>query len=196
MKSATKYVSLCLLALGLAVSATAETTYTIDLAHSDVAFKVRHLISNVPGRFAEFDGTITADWQNLDASSVQFVIQAASIDTRNEDRDKHLRSADFFDVEKYPEITFVSDRISKTGADSYSVTGKLSMHGVTKEVTLPVKFLGEMTDPWGNVKGGFEIATTLDRTDFGIVWNKALETGGLLLGEEIEIEINLEVTKK
>jgi polyisoprenoid-binding protein YceI len=190
------YVVTAFLILGLAGSAAAATTYAIDRAHSDVAFKVRHLISNVPGTFGEFDGTITADWDNLDASSVQFVIKAASIDTRNEDRDKHLRSADFFDVEKYPEITFVSDRITKSGANSYAVTGTLTMHGVTKEVTLPVTYLGEMTDPWGNVKAGFEIATTLDRRDFGIVWNKALETGGLLLGEEVEIEINLEVAKK
>jgi polyisoprenoid-binding protein YceI len=191
-----QHIVLCLLIVGLAGSAAAATTYTIDAAHSDVAFKVRHLIANVPGRFGDFDGTITADWQNLDDSSVKFIIKAASIDTRNEDRDKHLRSADFFDVEKYPEITFVSDRITKAGDNSYSVTGKLTMHGVTKEVTLPVKYLGEMADPWGNVKAGFQIVTTLDRTDYGIVWNKALETGGLLLGEEIEVEINLEVAKK
>ncbi len=190
------YVIVAALILGLAGTAGAATTYTIDAAHSDVAFKVRHLIAKVPGRFAEFDGTITADWDDLDASSVKFVIKAASIDTRNEDRDKHLRSADFFDVEKYPEITFVSERITKAGDNSYSVSGKLTMHGVTREVTLPVTYLGEMADPWGNVKAGFQIVTSLDRTDYGIVWNKALETGGLLLGEEIDVEINLEVARE
>ena len=187
---------ICVLILGMTGAASAATTYTIDPAHSDVSFKIRHLIATVPGRFAEFDGTIIADWQKLNASSVSFVIKSASIDTRNEDRDKHLRSADFFDVEKFPEITFSSDRITKTGDDTYAVTGKLTMHGVTKEVTLPVKYLGEMTDPWGNVKAGFQIETTLDRTDYGIVWNKALETGGVLLGEDVEIEINLEVAKQ
>lgn len=186
----------CLLVFGMAGAAAAATTYTIDPAHSDVSFKIRHLIANVAGQFAEFDGTISADWDNLEASSVRFAIKAASIDTRNEDRDKHLRSADFFDVEKHPEITFVSDRITKAGDNSYSVTGKLTMHGVTKEVTLPVTYLGEMTDPWGNVKAGFALSTTLDRTAYGIVWNKALETGGFLLGEDVEIEINLEVAKE
>jgi polyisoprenoid-binding protein YceI len=176
--------------------ASAADTYTIDAVHSDVSFKVRHLVSKTAGRFASFDGTITADFSNLAASSVEFTIEAASIDTRNEDRDRHLRSADFFDVENYPNITFKSDKITRTGNTSFAVTGPLSMHGVTKEITLPVTYLGEVQDPWGNVKAGFETSTTLNRKDFGIVWNKALDTGGVLLGDEVEITINLEVAKQ
>jgi len=172
------------------------TTYSIDQAHSDVSFKVRHLVSKVSGQFIEFDGAITADFNNLDSSSVVFTIESASIDTKNEDRDKHLRSADFFDVEKFPEITFVSSKITKSGDQKYAVTGTLTMHGVAKTVTLPVTFLGEVVDPWGNTKAGFEIETSIDRKDYGIVWNKALDAGGMILGDEIEIEINLEAQAK
>ncbi|HSN56413.1 MAG TPA: YceI family protein, partial [Candidatus Sulfomarinibacteraceae bacterium] len=124
-----------------------------------------------------------------------FTIQAASIDTRNADRDKHLRSADFFDVENHPLITFTSSKITRTGDNEFAVTGTLMMHGVSKTVTLPVTFLGEAKDPWGNTKAGFEIETTLDRKDYGIIWNKALDAGGLLLGDEVEVEISLQTTK-
>jgi polyisoprenoid-binding protein YceI len=179
----------------LAASAAANT-YTIDPAHSDVSFKIRHLVSRTAGRFADFSGTITADFQNLDASSVEFTIVAASIDTRSEDRDKHLRSPDFFDTEKFKEITFTSHKITRAGEDSYAVTGNLTMHGVTREITLPVKYLGEVKDPWGNLKAGFELAVTLDRKDFGISWNKALDAGGLILGDDVEISISLEVAKQ
>lgn len=167
-------------------------TYTIDQAHSNVSFKVRHLVSKTAGQFNDFNGTIVADFANLDASSVAFTIQAASIDTANEDRDKHLRSEDFFDVETYPEITFVSRKITKSGDDTFAVTGTLTMHGVAKTVTLPVTFLGEGPSPWGGRVAGWEIQTTLDRKDYGIVWNKALDTGGMILGDEVEITINLE----
>ncbi|MEX1311569.1 MAG: YceI family protein [Candidatus Sulfomarinibacteraceae bacterium] len=167
-------------------------TYTIDQAHSNVSFKVRHLVSKTSGQFNDFDGAIVADFANLDASSVAFTIQAASIDTANEDRDKHLRSEDFFDVETYPEITFVSRKITKSGDNTFAVTGTLTMHGVAKTVTLPVTFLGEGPSPWGGRVAGWEIQTTLDRKDYGIVWNKALDAGGMILGDEVEITINLE----
>lgn len=182
--------------VGLVGAASATDTWTMDKAHSDVTFRVKHLMSKVTGSFVDFDGTITTDFGNLAASSVSFTIQATSIDTKNADRDKHLRSADFFDVEKYPTISFTSSKITKTGEGSFDVTGTLTMHGVSKEITLPVTFLGAAQDPWGNTKAGFEADTTLSRTDFGIVWNKALETGGLLLGDEVEVTINLEVAKK
>ncbi len=133
----------------------AAGTYTIDSAHSDVSFKVRHLISKTSGQFTDFDGTIVADFENLDASSVIFTIKTASIDTKNEDRDNHLRSGDFFDAETYPEITFTSSKITKSGANSYAVTGTLTMHGVSKTVTLPVIFLGEMARPAGRHRGRF-----------------------------------------
>lgn len=174
----------------------AAGTYTIDQVHSDVSFKVRHLVSKTSGQFTDFDGTIVADFENLDASSVAFNIKAASIDTKNEDRDKHLRSGDFFDVATYPEITFTSSKITKSGPQSFAVTGTLTMHGVSKTVTLPVTFLGEVKDPWGNTKAGFEIETKIDRKDYGIIWNKALDAGGMILGDEVEITINLETQKK
>jgi len=176
--------------------AASAAEYTVDPTHSEVIFEVRHLMSEVSGQFTEFSGVISTDFDTLDESSVTFTIQAASIDTRNADRDKHLRSEDFFDVAKHPEITFSSTKIARTGDNEFAVTGMLTMHGVSKAVTLPVTFLGEMQDPWGNTKAGFEIETTLDRKDYGIVWNKALDAGGLLLGDEVEIEINLQATKK
>jgi polyisoprenoid-binding protein YceI len=174
---------------------TAQEIYTIDPNHSNVAFKVRHLVSKVGGEFTEFDGTITADFSNLDVSGVQFSIQAASLDTRNEDRDNHLRSADFFDVEKYPEITFTSTKVTKIDNDSYAVAGILSMHGVSKSITLTVDYLGEMT-AMGGTRAGYELSTTLDRKDFGVSWNRALDTGGFILGDEVGVNINLEVVKQ
>ncbi|HSL16698.1 MAG TPA: YceI family protein [Methylomirabilota bacterium] len=188
---------IALLAAFVAVAGAAGAAeYAIDKAHSEVTFEIRHLMSEVSGQFGEFDGAIVADFDNLDASKVAFTIQAASIDTRNADRDKHLRSADFFDVENHPLITFTGSKITKTGDNEFAVTGTLTMHGVSKTVTLPVTFLGEAKDPWGNTKAGFEIETTLDRKDYGIVWNKALDAGGLLLGDEVEVEISLQTTKK
>ena len=189
-------VAMLALLVGLAGAASAADTWTVDKAHSTVTFKIKHMMSKVTGRFTDFDATITTDFANLGASGVTFTIQAASIDTGTPDRDKHLRSADFFDVEKFPAITFTSSKITKTGDNTFAVTGTFTMHGVAKEITLPVTFLGAAQDPWGNTKAGFEIATTLSRTDYGIVWNKALETGGFLLGDEVQVTINLEVGKK
>lgn len=173
----------------------AQGTYGIDTAHSSVGFKVRHLVSKVSGGFNEFDGTIVADFGDMDASSVEFTIQSSSIDTKNEKRDGHLRSADFFDAEKYPEIVFKSSKITKIDGDSYAVTGTLTMHGVSKEVTLSVDFLGEMK-AMGGTRAGYELTTTLNRKDFGVSWNRALDAGGYVLGDDVEININLEVIKQ
>ena len=191
-----KIVPALSLAVMMAAGFAGATTYSIDQTHSDVSFKVRHLVSKVSGQFTEFDGAITANFDDLDASSVVFNIKSASIDTKNEDRDKHLRSADFFDVEEFSEIKFTSSKITRSGDQKYAVTGTLTMHGVAKTVTLSVTFLGEAEDPWGNTKAGFEIETSIDRKDFGISWNKALDAGGMILGDEIEIEINLEAKKE
>ena len=180
--------------LGLG-SASAQGLYTIDTVHSNVNFKVRHLISKTGGEFNTFNGAIVADFENLDNSSVEFVIDAASIDTRNEDRDKHLRSPDFFDVEKYPEITFKSTKITKIDNDTYAVTGTLTMHGVSKEITLDVDYLGEMA-AMGGIRAGYQLGTTLNRKDFDIVWNRTLDNGGLVLGDDVEIAIDLEVVKQ
>jgi polyisoprenoid-binding protein YceI len=183
--------------LAAALPAFAEAvTYTVDKAHSEAIFQVRHLVSKVSGEFKEFDGTIKMDAANPAASSVTFTIDAASISTDVADRDKHLRSEDFFSVEKYPQITFVSTKIEPKGGDQYAVTGQLTMRGVTKEITLPVTFLGEVKDPWGNTKAGFETAITLNRKDYGINWNKALDQGGVLVGDDVQINVNLEVLKQ
>jgi polyisoprenoid-binding protein YceI len=167
-------------------------TYSIDPAHSEVSFTIRHLVSNVRGRFNDFSGKINMDPKNLPASSVDFHIKATSIDTAVAKRDTHLRSDDFFDVEKYPEISFKSESIKATGKDQYAVTGTLTLHGVSKKVTLPVSFLGQAKDPSGATRAGFETATTLNRKDYGIVWNKVLDGGGVMLGDEVKIDINLE----
>ncbi len=174
----------------------AADTYSVDKTHSDLSFQIRHLVGKVRGSFGDFSGTITADPAKPEASSVEFTIKAQSINTANDDRDKHLRSADFFEVEKFPEISFKSTKIKALGKDRYEVTGDFSMHGVTKTLALPVAFLGSGKDPWGNERAGFETTTTLNRKDFGIVWNKALDAGGVVLGDEVSISITLEATKK
>jgi len=190
----TAILTALVLVLGFGTVA-AQGTYDIDTVHSNIGFKVRHLVSKVSGEFTEFDGTIVADFGNLDASSVEFTIRASSIDTRNEERDGHLRSVDFFDVEKYPEITFKSSKITKIDGDSYAVVGALTMHGVSREITLTVDFLGEMT-AMGGTRAGYELTTTLNRKDFEISWNRALDAGGFVLGDDVEISINLELIKQ
>ncbi|MEM7051438.1 MAG: YceI family protein [Acidobacteriota bacterium] len=186
-------IAVSLLAIGTTLPASAEvSTHTIDASHSEVGFEVRHLLSKARGRFDDFSGTIVVNQKEPSASSVEFTILAGSIDTNNEDRDQHLRSDDFFAVEEHPEIHFVSKRVQKVSDGQYRVTGTLSMRGVSKDITLPVEFLGTIDDPWGNTKGGFRTETVIDRKDFGIVWNKALDQGGAILGDEVEIEIELE----
>jgi polyisoprenoid-binding protein YceI len=171
-------------------------TWTVDPSHSEVSFQIRHMVSQVRGSFNDFTGTVNMDAKNPANSSVEFHIKAASIDTNNADRDKHLRTADFFDVEKYPEITFKSDSVKPAGKNKYNVTGTLTMHGISKKVTLPVTFLGEGKDPWGGTRAGFETSTTLDRKAYGIVWNKAIDNGGVLLGDDVKVDINLETKKE
>jgi len=170
--------------------------YTIDRGHSEAAFQVRHLVTKVRGRFKEFSGTIRLDRTHPDRSSVEFSIDIASIDTAVPDRDAHLKSPDFFDVAKFPLLTFASSRIVPTGGDRYEVKGTLTMRGVRKEITLPVSFLGFARDPWGNEKAGFELETKLNRKDFGMVWNAALDTGGVILGDEVTVSINLETLRE
>ena len=170
---------------------TATRTYKIDKAHSEAIFQVRHLVTKVRGRFTDFEGAIEYNDANPEASTVNFSAKTASIDTAEADRDKHLRSADFFDVEKFPELTFRSKRISKRG-DGYDVTGDLTIHGVTKEVTLPVALMGKAKDPWGGDRLGFEVETTLNRKDYGLAFNIALETGGFLVGDEVKVSIDIQ----
>src|SRR5258706_1402922 len=186
-----KLFAVAVLATLAALPLSAET-FSIDPAHSEVGFTIRHLVSNVRGRFDDFSGKINLDSKTLTASSVAFHIKATSIDTSVPDRDKHLRSGDFFDVEKFPEITFKSESIKATSKDKYDVTGTLTLHGVSKRVTLPVSYLGQVKDPWGGTRAGFETVTTLNRKDYGIVWNKALDNGGVMLGDDVKVDINLE----
>jgi polyisoprenoid-binding protein YceI len=174
----------------------AETVnYKIDPSHSAVTFKVKHLvISTVPGKFNEFEGGFKFDEKTGAVEDVNFKIKAASIDTSEPKRDEHLRSKDFFEVDKYPTIEFKSTKIEKSGKKPTRVHGDLTMHGVTKNIPLKVKYNGTIKDPWGNQKLGFEATTTLNREDFGLKWNKALETGGVVVGKEVEITILAEAT--
>jgi polyisoprenoid-binding protein YceI len=190
-----KLPSAALAALLLASPALADT-WVVDKNHSEAGFQIRHLMSRVRGHFNDFAGTVVADPARPEASSVEFTIKTATIDTGNEGRDKDLRSANFFEVDKYPEITFKSTRFKATDKDKYDVTGTLTMHGVSKEITVPVVFLGFGKDPWGNERAGFSLDTVLNRKDYGITWNKALDNGGALLGDEVVISINLESVKK
>jgi polyisoprenoid-binding protein YceI len=173
----------------------AADTYTVDKNHSDVSFQVRHWTSKVRGRFTDFSGTIEADTAKPEASSVVFTIKSSSIDTNNADRDNHLRSADFFDAAKNPEITFKSSKIVPAGKDKFDVTGTLTLRGVSKEVTIPVTYLGSMKTGNSEV-AGFELSTRVNRKDYGINWNKTLDAGGIMLSDEVDITIALETVKK
>jgi len=172
------------------------STWNIDTTHSSIAFSLRHLvIAKVRGQFKSWRGSVSWDDADVRRSSVVVEIDAASIDTAEAKRDEHLRSADFFDVANHPTLTFKSTSLKANGKDSWLVTGDLSMRGVTKSVTLPVTLLGEGKDPWGNEKMGFEASTALSRTDYGLTWNKQLEAGGVLLGDEVKIQISIEANK-
>jgi polyisoprenoid-binding protein YceI len=184
-------------ALFLAASSVfAAETYVIDKDHSETSFQVQHMLGKVRGVFADFGGTIAFDKANPVASTVEFRIKATSIDTNNERRDGHLRSPDFFDVATYPEIAFTSTKVTPKGGNAFDVTGTLTMRGVTKTVTLPVRYLGEAADPSGRIKASFETAVTLNRKDYNIVWNKALDTGGFVLGDDVAVTINLQAERK
>lgn len=179
----------------VATAANAEiSTYTIDASHSSVGFKVRHLLSKTSGEFQTYEATIKLDTEARDSVSVEGSIDVASIDTNDEDRDKHLRNEDFFDVEKFPKITFKASKLSDVNEDrtEAKLHGDLTMHGVTKPIVLDVEWYGTTTDPWGNKKAGFAGFTTVNRKEFGIVWNKTLDAGGYLIGEDVEVEIQVE----
>ncbi len=178
-----------------AVPVSVSGTWNVDKVHSEVSFQIRHLVSKVRGRFTDFAGTVTVDAARPEASSVQFTAKVASIDTANADRDKDLRSPKFFDAEKYPEIRFVSTKVVPLSDTKYSVTGNLTMHGVTKEITLPVTFGGALKSPFGDERAGFETEITLNRKDYGINWNAALDAGGFMLGDDVAVTIGIESVK-
>jgi polyisoprenoid-binding protein YceI len=192
MKSNIAFSSL-LTTFALGTSALAADTYNIDPAHSSVGFGVSHMVINtVRGKFNQFTGTVTVDGKEV--KDAKGTIQAKSIDTGVANRDNHLRSPDFFDAEKFPTITFVSKK-SETKDGQTILTGDFTMHGVTKELSLPVKVKGPIKDMMGMQRIGLEGKTEINRKDYGLTWNKALETGGVVVGDEVELQINAEATK-
>ena len=178
------------------MNATTTRTYAIDKTHSEAAFQVRHLISKVRGRFADFDGAIEFDEEQPAQSSVTFTIQAASIDTREPQRDAHLKSPDFFDAEKFPTLTFRSTAVREWDGDGLTLVGDLTIHGVTREVALDVKNEGRTRDPWGGERTGFTATTKIKRSEFGLTWNQLLETGGLAVSDDVKVSLDVQLVLK
>ena len=174
-----------------------KNTYQIDPAHSSANFSIRHMmVTNVRGSFKKVTGTVVYDPENPSASTVNAEIDASSINTNEDQRDTHLRSADFLHVEQFPTITFRSTKVEKTGDDEFKIQGDLTIHGITKPVTLEVEGPApEGKDPWGNTRTGATAKTKIKRSDFGLTWNAALETGGILVGDDLKIELDLSLIK-
>lgn len=173
-------------------TATLVRTFVIDKTHSEVTFQVRHLVTKVRGRFTDFTGTVQFDEARPELSSIAFTINAASIDTGTPDRDTHLRSDDFFAADKYPAITFTSAKVTKTSGGQFDVEGTLTIRDTARQLTVPVSYLGTATDPWGNARVGFEGEITVNRKEFGLNWNAALEAGGFLVGDDVKISVSLQ----
>lgn len=172
-------------------------TYVIDASHSALSFVARHaVVTKVRGNFTDFEGTAQINGADLPSSSVTVTIQTASVDTRSAQRDEHLRGADFFDVETYPTITFVSTAVRQTADNEVEVTGDLTIKGVTNSITLPLEYTGTAVDPFGNTRVGFEGAVTVNRKDYGLTWNAALETGGVLVSEKVTLEFDISAIKQ
>jgi polyisoprenoid-binding protein YceI len=173
----------------------ATTKWAIDPTHSEIGFKVKHMMfTNVSGTFAAYDATITTEDDNFENANFEFSANIDSISTNNLDRDNHLKSGDFFDADNFPKLTFKASSFTKDG-DDYEITGDLSIKEVTKSVKFPVEFSGLMKDPWGNTKAGLNIYGKINRKDWGLNWNSALETGGVLVGEEVKLNIELQLIK-
>jgi polyisoprenoid-binding protein YceI len=173
----------------------AAGTYALDPSHAHVGFRVRHLMSKVRGRFADVDGVLRVAEEPLD-STVEVTVSLASIDTRDGTRDGHLRSADFFDVESHPAMTFRSTGVREVGDGRVDVDGELTIKGITRPLTLHATFDGSGRDPWGGERAGFSATGVVDREDFGLTWNQALETGGVLVGRQVTLEIEAEFVKQ
>jgi polyisoprenoid-binding protein YceI len=173
------------------------TTWKFDTTHTEIQFKARHLmITNVTGNFDSYDGTVETTGDDFATAKVSFTVDAASINTNNEQRDAHLKSDDFFSVEKFPSLTFTSTKLEKSGSDDhYILHGDFTIRDVTKPVTLDVDFGGVVTDPWGNVKAGLEVSGKINRKDFGLNWNAVMEAGGVVVSEEIKILCQVELLK-
>ena len=182
--------------MSTATATSTRTTWKIDPTHSHVEFAVRHLmISSVKGRFGVVEGTVVTDEGNPSAADVTVTIDTATIDTREAQRDAHLKSADFFDVEKFPTLTFRGTGVSGAG-DQFTLTGDLTLHGVTRAVTLDVTAEGRGKDPWGGDRAGYSATGKIKRSDFGLTWNQVLEAGGIAVGDEIKISLDVELVKQ
>lgn len=189
-----KYIILTLVFVNLIFT---QTTWKIDPVHSNIEFTVSHLvISDVTGRFKEFDGTLTHTKPDFSDAKIEAVIQVKSIDTDNEKRDQHLLTPDFFNVEKFPTIKFVSTSIKKESDGNYKIIGNLTINGITKPVTLDAKYRGEIKDPRGNVKSAFKATTTIDRFDFDVKWSAPLGSGELVVGKTVTINLNIQLVKQ
>lgn len=174
-----------------------STTWAFDVSHAKVGFAISHFgISETEGRFTKFDGRVLSDKADFADAQIDFSIDVSSINTDDAQRDKHLQSADFFDVAKYPTITFKSKSLRAKGKNSYSLKGDLTMHGVTKEITLDALYKGTVVDPYHNTKAGFKITGTIDRTHYGLTWNGKLSTGDILVGNDVTVDINIELIRK
>lgn len=179
-----------------AASALRAEDYTIDPAHSSVGFRIKHLVGKVPGRFTKFEGTVSFEPGKPQTWKTEAKIDASSINTDNEKRDGHLKSPDFFDTAKCPDITFKSTKVTDVKGESAKLHGDLTMHCVTKPVVLDLEVGGTTKDPWGNAKAGFTATGKIARKDFGIVWNKTLDAGGVMLGEDVSISLDIEAAAK
>ena len=192
-----KLLILTLLLVSYNSAQTQTTSWKIDPVHSSIAFSVDYMVlTEVTGNFREFSGTLQQDDENFSGRKVDVTIKTTSISTENEKRDGHLRSADFFDAQKYPEITFVSKSFEKKSANEYQITGELTMHGISNPMVISAKYMGQAKDPWGNIRQGFKGTATINRTDFGIEYNSTLETGGLLIGKDVAIKLNMQFIKQ
>jgi polyisoprenoid-binding protein YceI len=175
----------------------AKVNWTVDATHSGIDFTVRHMMfAKVRGSFNAFEAQVEADPEDLTTANIRVAIDAASVDTNNDDRDGHLKSADFFDVENHAQIVFQSTSIKKLDENEYAVTGDVTLRGVTKSETFTVNFEGSGKDPWGNVKVGFSGSGAIKRSDYGLTWNAALETGGVLVGDEIKLNIEVQALQQ
>lgn len=194
MKKALFLALSALVALPMVAAAKPET-YTVDAAHSGISFQVRHFFSEVPGRFTDFSGKIVWDAEKPETSSVEITVQAKSINTDNTNRDGHLQNADFFDVEKFPTITFKSTSVKAKDAKTLTVNGDLTVKGVTKRTAIEVQILGVMELGGGKAKAGFKTEFTINRQDFGISWNKTLDQGGTVLGDDVKVSVLFEADR-
>lgn len=192
-----KFMLLFALVLMFNITNAQTTSWKIDPAHSSISFAVDYMVlTEVSGSFKDFSGTLQQEGEDFSKSSIDVSINASSITTDNEKRDGHLKSADFFDVQKYPSAVFTGTSFEKTGDNTYNITGDLTMRGVTKTIVISAKYAGQAKDPWGNTRQGFKGTTSIDRTEFGIQYNSALETGGLLISKNVNITLNIQFIKQ